>query len=317
MLNRRFIIPATAALVALTFVACQDSGLAPDAVDSPQLKKSAGGETGDPEILAMMHDINEQLADMGLDLAVESIELFTIGNGRPSNRIHQQPFRWVSGDTRRAAQGNDITHMVNPAWGLATASGVSQPATETEIDASMATWNNQQQLRKVAIVKRPYPGGDVTFFDGFFGGGFGNPFAADIVDAGWYPGAFIDAVVCGLPGSGCGNNVLAFSVTFIFTGTDVNGDNYLDTALNEVYYNDIFGDPFGPRPGNPWATGQPGLPSIDIQTVAFHENGHSLGIGHFGPPPAAALNPIYAGPRITPFPPDNAGMATIWNRWPN
>jgi hypothetical protein len=40
---------------------------------------------------------------MGLDIAVESIEFFTIGLGRPSNRIHQQPFRWVPNDPRRAA----------------------------------------------------------------------------------------------------------------------------------------------------------------------------------------------------------------------
>lgn len=34
--------------------------------------------------------------------------------------------------------------------------------------------------------------------------------------------------------------------------TGINGDNYMDTALNEVYHNDNFGDPNGTRPGNPW-----------------------------------------------------------------
>lgn len=317
---------ALLAVLALIFSACDTQDAISPQVEKPQepaLAKNGGGdEEGDPVILAMIHDVNDQLAEMGLDFAVESIELFTIGNGRPSNRIHQQPFRWVSSDGRRLAQGDDITYMVNPTWGAATASGVPQAVTEADIDAAMATWDGQHTLRKVDLVKRPYPGGDVTFFDGFFGGGFGNAFAADVVNAGWYPGTFFDVVVCGVPGSGCGNNVLALSVTFTFLDsngnlTDVNGDNYLDTVLNEVYYNDIFGEAGGPLAGSPWATGQAGSPRIDIQTVALHENGHSLGLGHFGPPPSAVMNPVYAGPNITPDPADLAGMATLWNRWPN
>jgi len=63
----------------------------------------AGAEEGDPEVLALMHAINEGLAEAGLNIAVEQIEFFTIGLGRPSNRIHQQPFRWVPGDPRRLA----------------------------------------------------------------------------------------------------------------------------------------------------------------------------------------------------------------------
>jgi hypothetical protein len=100
---------------------------------------------------------------------VLSIEFFTIGQGRPSNRIHQQFFRWVPNDARRAAQN------------------------------------------KVDIVKRIDAGADPDIFDFFFGfGGFGNPFLADIVSAGWLPRAFFEAV--GGPGGGRG--ILAFSVTF-------------------------------------------------------------------------------------------------------
>jgi Matrixin len=142
------------------------------------------------------------------------------------------------------------------------------------------------------------------------------PFAADIVNAGWRPRAFFETVF----GPGGGRGVLAFSVTFIFTDAagnpvDTNGDNYLDTALNEVYYNDTFGDPASDRAGNPWAIDAP-LPSIDVETVALHENGHSLGIGHFGPPPAAVMNPVYAGIRHAPFAVDHAGMCAVWSSWP-
>ncbi len=133
----------------------------------------------------------------------------------------------------------------------------------------------------------------------------------------WYPRAFFEAA--GGPGGGRG--ILAFSVTFIWVDeagnpTDFNNDGYLDTALNEVYYNNTFGDPGDDRAGNPWAIGQP-LPAIDVQTVALHENGHSLGVGHFGPPPTAVMNPVYADVRLQPLGTDHAAICTILAQWPN
>ncbi|MFQ5527704.1 MAG: matrixin family metalloprotease [Thermoanaerobaculia bacterium] len=273
--------------------------------------------SGDPEILALMEAINVELAQSGQGIAVEQIEFFTFGLGRPSNRIHQQPFRWVPGDPRRLAQGIDITYLVDQSDG-ATASGLSNADTEAAIDRSMVTWDLESCLSKVSLVKRTDDGSDPDIFDSFFGfGGFGNPFAADIVEAGWLPRAFFEAV--GGPGGGRG--ILAFSVTFIFLDasgnpSDINGDNYLDTALNEVYYNDTFGDPGDDRAGNPWGIDIQ-LPGIDVETVALHENGHSLGVGHFGPPPDAVMNPVYAGPRQSPLPIDQAGMCAVWASWPN
>ena len=172
-------------------------------------------------------------------------------------------------------------------------------------------------MSKVNIDKRADNGTDPDIFDFFFGfGGFGNPFLADIVEAGFLPRAFFEAV--GGPGGGRG--ILAFSVSFIFVNagipTDINGDNYFDTALNEVYYNNTFGDRRDDRAGNPWGINVV-LPGIDVQTVALHENGHSLGIGHFGPPPAAVMNPVYAGIRQSPLSPDDAGMNAVWGSWPN
>jgi hypothetical protein len=287
----------------------------PNETTTPTLSQSQG--TGDPVILAKMHDINRQLRGRGVRLAVEAIEFFTIGAGRPSNRIHQQTFRWVPGDPRRVAQGNDITYLVDQSDGE-TASGLSSEQTEAAIDRSMATWDADAALKNLDIVKRPDTGEDPDIFDSFFRfGKFGNFLLADIVNAGWYPRKYFEAV--GGPGGGRG--ILAFSVTFIWTDdagnpTDINGDNYLDTALNEVYYNDTFGDPRDDRVRNPWRINQP-LPAIDVETVSLHENGHSLGLGHFGPPPDAVLNPVYAGIRHVPLPPDDAGMSAIWGSWPN
>jgi len=275
---------------------------------------AAQGE-GDPDVLAALHAINEQLAASGLGIAVQQIEFFTIGAGRPSTRILQQEFRWVPGDPRRLAQGNDITYLVDQSDG-ATASGLSSAQTEGAIDRAFDTWDAESCLSKVDLVKRADSGADPDIFDFFFGfGGFGDPFLADIVNAGWLPREFFEAVI---PGGGRG--VLAFSVTFIFldpdgSPSDLDGNNYLDSALNEVYYNDTFGDPGDDRAGNPWGIDVP-LPGIDVETVGLHENGHSLGVGHFGPPPDAVMNPVYAGIRQDPLAIDQAGMCTIWSSWP-
>jgi hypothetical protein len=279
-------------------------------------RAQASSQSGDPGLAALVA-VNEQLADQGLRIRAEAIEFFTIGIARPSNRIHQQPFRWVPNDPRRLADGENITYLVDKSDG-ATASGLTKAETEAAIDRGLATWEASQPLKKVDLVKRADPGTDPDIFDSFFGfGRFGNPFLADIVNAGWLPRAFFEAV--GGPGGGRG--ILAFSVTFIFVNedgspTDINGDNYLDSALNEVYYNDTFGDRRDDRAGNPWGIDVV-LPGIDVETVALHENGHSLELGHFGPPPAAVMNPVYAGIRHTPLAADEAGMDAVWSSWPN
>ena len=282
----------------------------------PLPKVAAQQGEGDPDVLARMRQINEQLRGSGLGIAIEEIQFISIGQGRPANRIHQQGFRWVAGDQRRAADGNNITYLVDQSDG-ATASGLTNAQTEAALDRALATWDADKCLKKTNIVKRADSGADPDIFDAFFGfGGFGDPFLADIVEAGWLPKAFFDAV----GGPGGGHGILAFSVSFIFVDgngnpTDINGDNYLDTALNEVYYNDNFGNPGGSRPGNPWGINIL-LPGIDVETVGLHENGHSLGIGHFGPPPDAVMNPVYAGIRHTPLAVDDGGMCAVWGSWP-
>lgn len=303
--------------MALVWLSCGQQGpSAPVAPNKARISLAKTAEGGDPAVLACMREINAQLAARGLNIAVESMEFFTIGQGRPSNRIHHQSFRWVPNDARRLAQGTDITYLVDQSDG-ATASGLSSAQTESAIDRALNNWAADKAMKKVNIVKRSDTGADPDILDSFFGfGGFGNPYLADIVNAGWLPKAFFDAQV---PPNG-GDFILAFSTTFIFVSggapTDINGDNYLDTALSEVYYNDNFGDPGGTRPLNPWGI-DIGLPGIDVESIALHENGHSLGLDHFGPPPVAVMNPGYAGIRQLPFPADRAGMNAIWKSWPN
>ena len=302
------------AITLLGFAACERSPQQATAPTAPEFSRTAG--TQDP-LLVRVQQINQQLAAKGRHIAIEAMDFFTLGNGRPSIRIHQAGLRWVPNDPRRNADGTNITYIVDQSGG-ATASGLTAAQTEAAMDAALGTWSSDHALKKVHIVKRPDPGTDITIFDFFFGfGGPGDPFAADIVEAGFFPRAFFEAV--GGPGGGRG--ILAFSVSFIFVDdngnpTDINGDNYLDTALNEVYYNDTFGDPGNDRVNNPWRINQP-LPAVDVQTVALHENGHSLELGHFGPPPVAVMNPVYGGIRQVPLAPDDAGMNAVWGSWPN
>jgi hypothetical protein len=263
---------------------------------------AAHGQQGDSSVLQLMNDLNDVLKPQWLDYRVEQIEFLTIGKGRPSARIHQRDFRWVSGDPRRHADGDTLSYLVDPSWGEATSGGVTQAATEAAIDRAVARWAASSCLGQ-RVVKRPYPGGDVTIFDFFLDrGGFGEPFAADIVHAGWL------SEDSGL----LGPDVLGISVTFIFvdpdTGepTDLDGDQRMDTALNEIYYNDRF----------VWSlSGAETAGTFDVETVALHESGHAFAVGHFGSPPEAVMNPVYTGVRRELYPMDHAGLCTVWGNW--
>jgi hypothetical protein len=259
--------------------------------------------------------VNAQLAALGTGIALEQVEFYTQGPSRPLNRLHQRPFRWVAADARRLAQGDDITYLIDESDG-ATASGLSSADTTAALERSMRTWDAEECLQKVSLVRRPDTGADPDVFDFLLGfGDLGDPFVADVVAGGWMPRAFFEALV---PGGGAG--VLAASLTFVFTDaqgipTDANGDNYLDTSSNEVYFNDNFGTPGGDRANAPWQIDA--AFGIDVETIALHEHGHSLGIGHFGPPPEALMNPVFDGVlQQTPLPVDQAGMCAAWASWP-
>lgn len=262
-------------------------------------------QEGDPYTIQAINDANGGLKAQWMDLRVEQVEVLSVDQGRASARLHKQPFRWVANDSRRAADGNHLTYLVQQA-DSSTASGVASRDAEAAIDRAMATWAADSCLAKTFVVKRPDTGADADIFDAYFGfGGYGNWRAADVVLGGWLPASFFDAVV---PDGG--RTVLALSVTFVFIGldgepTDIDRDGSLDTAANEIYFNDGF----------TWTGG--GGTGFDIQTVALHELGHSLGIGHIGPPPTAVMNPVYAGARPDLLPLDHAALCSAWASWPH
>jgi Matrixin len=281
-------------------------GLAIGAVVTALLAPAALlAQEGDPYTLETMNEYNGGLKALWMDIQVEQIEVLTLGEGRSSSRLHRQPFRWVAGDPRRNANGTNLTYLVDQS-GLA-GSGLDAASAEAAIDRAMKRWSSVSCLaQKVGVVRRTDTGADADIFDALVGyGGFGDYRLADVVHAGWMPPGFFDAV----NGPGSGDTILAFSVTFIYIGangepTDINRDGYLDVAANEIYYN----------AGFPWQLGSGS--GMDVESVALHEIGHSLGIGHIGPPLEATMNPVYSGLHPTLDPVDVAVLCSVWGRWP-
>lgn len=270
-----------------------------------QAQQTSQGE-GDPYVLAVMEEFNRTLRAEWMDLRIEQIELLTTRQERAGGRIHRQPFRWVPGDPRRAAEGSSLTYRVDVSEGFGS-SDLAPMTTETAIDRAMATWSSDVCFQKLKLVRRhgDTPEMDADIFDSLYGyGDFGDYRAADVVHAGWLSPDFFDRVT----GPGGGESVVAISVTFIFVGlngepSDIDGDGYIDAAHSEVYYNQGFS----------WANGATDG-RIDVETVALHEAGHALGLGHIDRS-GAVMSPVYTGPKTKLRPADHGALCSVWASW--
>jgi hypothetical protein len=311
-----------AGLATVALAACSGpdaNGPTPSASNAPGFAAAAvPSETAASEYLA---EVNQKLAARGLHLAVQRAELSLAPEADvnrattvfSNDRAKRLTSRWVPGDERRVADGSRITHMVFTPFRNANGAINSEPA----IDASFRTWD-EVTCSKLDIVKRPYVSGFPTVI---FAGGT-DPFVADIVTLGFLPGVYFDLVL----GAGASTSVLGVTFTFIFgdfdeegnfTPSDIDGDGNDDTALKEVWYNDSF----------LWRTSLTG-PGTDIETVALHENGHALELGHFGKvfrtesngklhvSSRAVMNAFILGTLRSPMGTDNAGFCGNFAAWP-
>jgi hypothetical protein len=259
---------------------------------------------------------NDALAVRGLDVGISEIHFFEIGEGRPELRIHQQGSRFAPGDPRRGG-GRSLTYLVDGSDG-ATTSGLTSAQTSAAIGRAFATWNADKCFASTGATEVPDSGADPDLLDGLVGyGDAADPGAADIVNGGWLPRGFFEL----LGGPGGGRGLLALTATFTFLDdegnpTDIDGDNYGDVAFVEIYFNDNFGNPAGDRSRNPWQIGGR-LPAIDVQSVALHEAGHSLGLGHFASGGRAVMSSPYSGLLQDLQPLDHAGLCAVWSSAPS
>ena len=216
--------------------------------------------------------------------------------------------------------GSTLTYLVDQSDGAATGP-LTNAQTEPAIDRAMTTWDVATTCSDLPINKVADSDADPDFVDAILGfGGFGDPFLADITNAGWLPRGFFDALTPGCTlGVNCGGDfILGVTFTFIFvdvpTGNDINGDGFLDTALKETYYNNKFA----------WGIDA----NFDVESVALHENGHSLEQAHFGMifgtipnlrihfAPRTVMNAAYSGIQQDLTNSDLAGHCTLFGSWP-
>jgi len=259
----------------------------------------AQADANGADTLAVMQAANVDLKAMWMDIRLESVEFYTVGQARPVSHIHSQPYRWVPEDPRRNGGEAGLTFMVDGSWGDSTANGVPMGALKAAIRRAAHTWEAEPCLAGQSIREVEWAGGDVTVTDYFTGtGDFGDPFAADVVVGGWLSDATI-----------FGADTVAMAATYIFverntgTPTDYDGDGHMDVALSEIYFNDAFD----------WDINAAGT-TVDVEAAALHELGHALALGHFGSPPVAVMNPTYSGARHTLEGIDRAGLCAVWSR---
>ena len=183
------------------------------------------------------------------------------------------------------------------------------------IDRAMQTWDDVT-CSNLGMFKIPsQPAQPTGFVSEILGFGGSLDYVADVVHAGWLPGAFYDSIA---PGGS--TFILGVTFTIIFTDddgnpVDVDNNKKLDVAWREIYYNDAF----------EWADGD----HYDVETVALHEAGHGLSQDHFGQAfsnisnnklhfaPRAVMNAAYSGIQTEINESDEGGHCSNWASWPN
>ncbi|MDX1428795.1 MAG: hypothetical protein R3282_00850 [Rhodothermales bacterium] len=290
-------------------------------------KAKSESETGLTDLQIRMEEINQRLEEAGLALRIQKAEISLAKNAQAdaasiiftNDRSLRLNTRWVPSDPRRAADGDNITYVVDQSFAAANSSGGALNS-EPAVDAAFATWDDLQ-CSNVDLVKRADTDPNPNFVLALFGLvdiNTANPFAADITSTGFLPGFVFDLLA---PGGS--QFILGVTFTLIFVDgngpTDIDGNGYADTGLKEIWYNNAF----------PWTDTGTGA-DVDIETVAFHENGHAMELDHFGKvhatfspqggvlhvSPRAAMNAFILGTLREPLGTDNAAYCGIFGAWP-
>ena len=287
---------------------------------SPESFTLLGDASGGPE--AFLASVNHAFAGQGY--AVRGADLLLASTADPSfkttvlanDREHRLEFQFVAGDPRRGTVGD----IVRQASFLPLMSAPTSPTTSVNakpsVDASFATWN-RVSCSTLTVVNNVLPTNVLPSAILVSSAFIENPLLSDVNTVGFLPGAIFDAVF----GPGASRSILAVTFPFVWVDaagnpTDINGDGEDDSAFAEIWYNAAFR----------WTSTGLGN-AIDIETVALHENGHALSLGHFGmiwrnhgvlrASPRAVMNAFYGGPLRSPLGTDNASFCGYWASWPN